>query len=352
MDMMVEFVNLGHQVIAVGQETETVWKQKFAECGIDYQQLPVDRNGMNPLRDLKSIAELDRFMKREKPDCLFIYQMKTVIYGCIMAKKNKIENVYPLIAGLGSIFRGVSLKSKILRQILMIEYKIALKNSKSIMFQNQDDLFVFVNRNIIKKDKAFIINGSGVNIKKFTVTPLPKQVTFLMITRLIKDKGIIEYLEACKSIKKKYSNLRCLLVGPYDTNPSALKPMELDEYIKDGVIEYFGEQEDVRPFLHQSSVFILPSYHEGTPKTVLEAMASGRAVITTNAPGCKETVVDGVNGFLVPVKNVEIIIEKMRYFITNPDVIKQMGLAGRKIAEEKYDVKKVNAAIMQIMGIY
>ena len=159
----------------------------------------------------------------------------------------------------------------------------------------------------------------------------------------------MEYLEACREFKRLHSQARCMLVGPYDTNPSALRKEELQKYIEDGSVEYFGEQEDVRPFLAQASVFVLPSYHEGTPKTVLESMACARAVITTDAPGCRETVADGVNGFLVPIGNASAVVEKMELLFRKPELVKKMGEEGRKLAEEKYDVKKVNRSIMDIM---
>jgi glycosyltransferase involved in cell wall biosynthesis len=180
---------------------------------------------------------------------------------------------------------------------------------------------------------------------------LPKEPAFLFIGRLIKDKGIMEYLEACKEVKGKHPKVRCLLVGPYDSNPSALKPEELNPYIESGIIEYFGEQSDVRPFIAQCSTYLLPSYHEGTPKTVLEAMAMGRPIITSDAPGCRETVTDGINGYLVKVKDIKGLINKMEYLISNQDICKKMGVESAKIAREKYDVKIINQSIMQIMGL-
>ena len=185
----------------------------------------------------------------------------------------------------------------------------------------------------------------------FTPTPLPKIPTFLFIGRLIRDKGIQEYLAACRIVKGNHRNVRCLLVGPYDTNPTAIKPEGLQEYIDDGTIEYFGEQLDVRPYINQCSVFVLPSYHEGTPKTVLEAMASGRAVITTDAPGCKETVDGTRNGYLVIPKDVNVLSEKMAYPAMHPELVEQMGNEGRRIAEVKFDVRHINNIILSIMNL-
>ncbi len=275
MDMMKDFIEKGHTVIALGSEPESDWKEKFKEYNIDYRQLYVERNGVNPLKDLKTLRSLYTFMKKENPDKIFAYQAKTVVYGSIAAKLNGISEVYPLIAGLGSIFRGQGFKNKIVKTIMKIEYWAACKCSKKVFFQNQDDKNEFIQNGLIKDNKTVIINGSGVNLEKFKPTPLPQEPAFLFIGRLIKDKGIMEYLEACKEIKVKHPKVRCLLVGPFDSNPSALKPEELKPYIESGVIEYFGEQSDVRPFISQCSTYVLPSYHEGTPKTVSRGHGNG-----------------------------------------------------------------------------
>ena len=225
-----------------------------------------------------------------------------------------------------------------------------MKKCPLVFFQNRDDEKVFRDFGIIKNQEVKVIHGSGVNTEEFVPVPLPEKPAFLCISRLIKDKGVYEYLEACKRVKKEYPEVRCMLVGPYDTNPTALKPEELQPFTDIG-IEYFGEQEDVKPYIKQCSVFVLPSYREGTPKTNLEAMACGRAVITTDAPGCKETVADGENGFLVPVKDVDSIYTKMKWFIENHDAAESMGSKGRLMAEKIFDVKKVNNSICEAMGV-
>jgi glycosyltransferase involved in cell wall biosynthesis len=348
---MKEFIKTGHSVIALGPEPEEVWGEKFKEYNIEYKQLFVERNGINPIKDLKTLRALQLFMKVEKPDKIFAYQAKTVIYGSIAAKLNGIYEVYPLIAGLGTILRGSGIKNKLIKSIMKMEYYVACKFCKKVFFQNPDDRNDFIQNGLIRGDKTIIINGSGVNLEKFKPTPLPQVPTFLFIGRLIKDKGIMEYLEACKVLKHKHPHIRCLLVGPFDSNPSALKPKELQTYLNNGVIEYFGEQSDVRPFISQCSIYVLPSYHEGTPKSVLEAMAMGRPIITSNAPGCRETVIDGVNGYLVKVKDVQGLIKRMEYFISNHDICKKMGEESLKIAINKYDVKKINQSIMNVMGL-
>ena len=195
------------------------------------------------------------------------------------------------------------------------------------------------------------LNGSGVNLEKFARQPFPETFGFLCVSRLIRDKGVMEYLSACRMVKKQQPDIRCLLVGPFDSNPSALKPNELQPYIDDGSIEYFGEQSDVRPYLAQCSVFVLPSYREGIPKSVLEAMSCGKAILTTDAPGCRETVADGKNGYLVPVKDVKTLAEKMLFLYRNPGICEQMGNASRQIAEQRFDVRLVNQVILQTMRV-
>jgi glycosyltransferase involved in cell wall biosynthesis len=351
MDMMKDFIKHGHSVIALGPEPESNWKSKFEENGIHYKQLFVERNGINPFSDLRTYQELKQFMKEEKPDKVFAYQAKTVVYGSLAAKANGITEVYPLIAGLGSIFRGVGLKNKIIKTIMKTEYRLACNASKKMFFQNNDDKNEFINNGLIKEDKIVIINGSGVNLEKFKPEPLPDTPAFLFIGRLIKDKGVMEYLEACKRIKAEYPEVRCLLVGPYDSNPSALQSEELHPFIEQGIIEYFGEQSDVRPYLKQCSTYVLPSYHEGTPKTVLEAMAIGRSIITSDAPGCRETVTDGYNGFLVSIKDVNGLVDKMRTLIEDQETNRIMAERSLKLAKEKYDVNIVNKSIMKTMQL-
>ncbi len=351
LDMMKSFIENGHEVVAVGSESINEWKDEFKKHDIKYLNINVDRNGINPLKDLKTLVELYKIINREEPEKIFSYQAKTVIYGSIAAKINGMTEVYSLIAGLGSIFRGKGIKNSLIKTVIKLEYNVASKYNKKLFFQNEDDRNLFIKEGIVNKNNTVIINGSGVNTTKFIPKPLPEENIFLFIGRLIKDKGIIEYLEAAKKVKKLYPETRFLLVGPFDSNPSSLKSEDLEPYISKGIIEYYGYQEDVRPFIEQSSVFVLPSYHEGTPKTVLEAMAMGRSIITTNAPGCRETVNNGVNGFLVSSKNTDDLVEKMITLINNPNLKKQMGKKSLQIVKEKYDVEIVNQCIIEAMKL-
>lgn len=352
MDMMRAFISAGNTVIAVGQGLEKDWADKFADEGVEYRQIPISRNGLNAFADIKTYFALKKLIAQTRPDKIFTYQAKSIVYGTMAAHSidPKIE-VYALVAGLGSIFRGDGLKNRIVRNILSFQYKAAFKFAKAVIFQNGDDRDDIINYGLVESAKTEIVHGSGVNISKFTQQPLPARKGILYIGRLIADKGVREFVAVAERIKVRHPDVRCMVVGPFDTNPSALTPNELQNYISRGVIEYFGEQSDVRPYIEQCSVYVLPSYHEGTPKTVLEAMAMGRPIVTSNAPGCRQSIEDGVNGFLVPVKNVDAIEKAVLRILNDEELAKKFSRESRRIAEDKYDVNKVNAEIMRIMKL-
>ena len=351
-DMMKDMLLAGWEVVAAGQMPEVEWSDKFSEIGVRYVQINVARNGLNPFGDLTTLRELKRLIQSERPDKIFAFQAKTIVYGAMAARQMGITEFYPMVGGLGSIFRGHGLKNKVLRAIMLRLYKQAFSKSRKVFFQNNDDKKVMVDAGLLPESQIVMIHGSGVNLHNFAVVDIPQSPAFLYIGRLIKDKGVCEYLESCRKIKQILGDkVRCMLVGPFDSNPSALKPQELQPLIDSGVIEYFGEQSDVRPFIAQASIYVLPSYHEGTPKTVLENMAMGRPIITTDVPGCRETVVNGSNGYLVQAKNVDALVDKMQYLAQHPDLVLKMGRKSREMAESTFDVKAVNRTILSTMGM-
>jgi len=345
-------VKLGHKVICLGPEAG--FEQPLQELGADYRQIPLHRTGLNPLKDVKTLFSLRKVLKEIKPDIVFSYTVKPIVYGSIAAHMAGVRRMYALISGLGYVFIGQTFKQRLLTQIVAFLYRRGLKYNQVVFFQNPDDLHLFVSKSIVPKTvKPVLVNGSGVNIEKFAFAP-PKlsPVTFLLIARLIKDKGILEYVESARLLKQKYPAAKCQLLGPLDINPAAITQEQLERWTKEGIIEYLGKTNDVRPYIADASVFVLPSfYREGTPRSVLEAMSMGRPIITTDAPGCRETVIDGKNGFLVSVKDVDALKSAMEKFILEPDLISQMGKQSRIIAEEKYDVRKVNRAILKEMGL-
>ena len=234
---------------------------------------------------------------------------------------------------------------------MSILYKIGFGCADTVIFQNTDDKEQFVNENLIKADKCQVVNGSGVNMERFNVVPYPEQMTFFMLSRVMYSKGIREYLEACEIVKSKYPDGRCMLLGACEGIQDSLPQEDLNTYIEKGIVEHFGETDTVADYYKQCSVYVLPSYREGTPRTVLEAMAMGRAVITTHAPGCRETVIDGETGFLVPVQNSQAVAEKMIEFIENPKLVETMGKKSHEYCKNKFDVIKVNEEMCKYLKI-
>lgn len=352
LDLLKAFKNLGYQIVAFAPDINSVVIDILNDYQIRFIQIPMSRDGLNPISNLISIYNLYKFLKKEKPDEIILYTIKPVLLGSVAASLAKVRHIYSIVTGLGYVFISESIKAKILRFFVEKIYTFAFKLNKKVFFMNLDDKQLFVNKSILSSEKAILINGSGVNIDYYAFTQsFPKEVTFLFIGRLINDKGINEFITAVRKLKSKYPQIVCKLVGPLDDNPAALCQNELDKIVDEKIIHYLGHLEDVRPTIVSSSVLVLPSYREGVPRSVLEAMSIGRPIITTDAPGCRETVVDGLNGFLVPVKDSESLAAAMEKFILNPELIASMGLESRKIVEEKFDVYKVNEIVINAMNI-
>lgn len=342
-DLIREILKKNHYVVAVAPEIEA--KEKVNSLGAVYYAVPFARAGTSFFMDIKLVIDLVRIIREVKPDITFGYTIKPVVYGTIASKISGVRYRYSMITGLGSMFIGKRIS--IVKIISKILYKVSLMLNHKIFFQNPDDLNDFIKQKLVNKEKTVVVNGSGVNLSYYRLTPLPNELSFLMIARIIRDKGVIEFLEACREIKEIYPNVRCFLLGGYDRNPTVLDKDLLDQYCKNGYIEYFGKVSDVRPYITKCSVFVLPSYREGTPRSVLEAMSMGRPIITTDVPGCRETVKDGINGFLVPVKDTKSLFMKMEWFISNKDKISSMGKASYEYCLEKFDVRKVNEQIIK-----
>ncbi len=350
-ELIIEFIKKNFEVILVAPERDNFTKDVFPNLPVKYYEVNFDRTGINFFKDLKTIYHLIKIMKIEKPVLTYAFGgAKAAIYTTIASYFAKIRNNYCMINGLGSIFRGEGVKSTIIRFIMILLFKASLSKSDGVLFQNKDDLEVFIKNKLVNQNKCKIVNGSGVNLEKFKYSiPNTDHLIFLFVGRLLKDKGIYEFVEAAKEIKKEFPSIEFWVVGGFDTNPTAVKEEEVLCWQRNGYIKYFGYQDNVFQYYTKSSVFVLPSYHEGTPRTNLEAMAVGRPIITTDAPGCRETVVNNMNGFLIKVKDSEALAEKMRFFIQNPNKILEMGLASYHIAVEKYDVHKVNKSILDFL---
>ena len=321
--------------------------------GVRVHHIPLQRTGLNPVRDLRLLLSLIVLMLRLRPRYVLSYTIKPVVYGSIAAWLAGVEHRFALVTGLGYAFTGTaSGKRALLRRLIQRLYRFALKRTHRVFFQNPDDEALFREFELLPEIvPSSVVNGSGVDVAEYSVAPLPDNPSFLLIARLLGDKGVREYAQAAQLVKAVYPEAVFRLVGWIDDNPDVITQRELDQWVDSGLLEFLGRLDDVRPAISDCSVYVLPSYREGTPRTVLEAMAMGRAVITTDAPGCRETVVDGDNGFLVPVKDVNALADAMIKMVATPGLAASMGERSRRIAEEKYDVHKVNAAMLEGMGI-
>ena len=346
---------LSVHVAVPGLPVGSTMRQHLEARGLQVHDIPLRRTGMNPFADLRSLLNLWRLMRRIRPDYVLGYTIKPVIYGSLAARLTRVPLRFALITGLGYAFQGQENRRDwrgLLRALVQRLYAVALHGTHKVFFQNPDDQALFRELGILPlATPSLVVNGSGVDVAEYSVAPLPTAPRFLLIARLLGDKGVREYADAARQVRSRHPQAQFGLVGWIDDNPDAIKQTELDAWVAEGVVEYLGRLNDVRPAIADCSVYVLPSYREGTPRTVLEAMAMGRAIITTDAPGCRETVEDGDNGFLVSVKAVDELAAAMLRFVEQPLLAAKMGSRSRQIAEEKYDVHKVNAVMLKEMGI-
>lgn len=457
----------GHEVVAVAGEPRPEVAATLQDWGVQFEPVKLSRAGMRPWEDCRTFFELRRLMRRVQPDIVFAYTIKPVIWGGFAARCTGVRKSFSLITGLGYAFsvrdEGGKLKAeansktsdhrhaqesrkskvesrseiasneelgttnqeprtprsgkqRLAGWVAKRLYKLSLKFSTKVFFQNPDDMQEFVDLRLVAADKCAVVSGSGVDIEYFQTvdrrrkTTDLQQPTFLLIARLLWDKGIGEYVQAAKLLKTadsrqvqesqkpkvenrnerttnqkprtnlkelstKHQTPKFLLAGALDPNPASITQKQLDAWTNEGTIEYLGYLDDVRAAYQKCSVYVLPSYREGTPRTVLEAMSMGRPIITTDAPGCRETVRGkaesrkskvesrneeyeirgdlkiGANGILIPPRNAEALAEAMQYFIENPEQIAIMGHESRRYVEERYDVHKVNAVMLNVMGL-
>ncbi len=344
-DLIKDVIARGHEVVVTGPDQTDV--DKITDLGARFVEIPMNKTGTSILGDLRYCKALTELFRKERPDVTLGYTVKPCIYGAIAAKRAGVPKVASMITGGGYTFIATSLKARILGVIVRFLYKIGLNRADHVVFQNNDDLNEFCENNLVQRSKCFMVNGSGVNLERFTAAPFPERLTFLMISRLLKSKGVGEYLEAARIVKQNHPEVRFCLLGKFETAMQDALPREyVQKFINDGIVERFEETSDVRPYYAECSVYVLPSYREGTPRTVLEAMATGRPIITTDTQGCRETVRNGENGFLVPVRNVSELAEKMLVFCGNSANLASMGAASRRYVEEKFDVNRVNQTII------
>lgn len=355
-DFIAALIANDYDVLCAAPDFRQKYIEKLEALGAKTVEFDLQRTGLNPLNDLKSISQLKKIIAVYKVDLVFPYTIKPVVYGSIAARKCNVP-VVSLITGLGLTFSGVNFKAKALQILTQEMYRYALRKNEMVIFQNQDDQQLFSDKNItVKNQNTQVVDGSGINLDRFDFRVRKKQtgdaIKFVIVGRLIKEKGVALFIEAARKLKTKFSNAEFHLIGrPPDNNPSSLSEAALRAYNEQGLVVYHGHQTNVVSLLSEADVFVLPSYYrEGVPRSILEALSIGMPIITTLMPGCKETVDDGKNGFLIKPEELEPLIDSMKFFLENPDQISIMGKESRKLAENKFDVHIINDQLLKIIN--
>jgi len=351
-----DILDRGHTVLAFAPDFNDDTRNAVREMGAIPVSYSLSRSGMNPFGDLSDLLKLIRLLKTHKPDLIFASMAKPVVLGMLAAKIIGVPRRYAMIEGLGYAFTETgmrrTLKQFVSRIALQFLYKSAFKFADKVFFLNRDDKEDFLGIKLIASQRVCLIDGIGIDLNRWRQSePATKPLCFLMIARLMNSKGVPQFIEAARQIKSKYPETRFVLLGSIEGSPDALNAQDVDSIVNDGLIEWPGRV-DVREYLEQSSVFVLPSYYrEGLPRSSLEALATGRAIITTDSPGCRETVMNGKNGFLVQPRKVGELVSAMEKFINTPDLVRTMGEASRELAESRFDIQEINKSIVEQMGL-
>jgi glycosyltransferase involved in cell wall biosynthesis len=301
------------------------------------------------------MARLALRLREIRPDAVLTYFIKPVIYGTLAAALSGVPRRFALVAGLGYMFSDDRKDGAgtLLRRLVRFLYGAAFSRCEKVFLQNYEDLTELVELGLLAREKAVRLNGTGVELGRLRpVPPVLSPPTFLLMARLLKQKGVREYAAAAGVVKTLHPDARFILLGDVDPNPNSVSRAEVESWVAKGILEWPGQVTDVLPYIAQSSVYVLPSYYrEGVPRSTQEAMAMGRPVITTDNTGCRETVIDGVNGFIVPVRDEQALAKAMLRFVEQPGLIEPMGRESRRLAEERFDVNKVNDTMLAEMGV-
>lgn len=349
-----ELVARGHKVLGVAPALDQKTHKGLTAMGAESVEFTLDRTGLNPLADLRSIRELTELFREWEPDVVMGYTPKGAIYASLAAARANVPRIVPMVTGLGySFLPGGGLKGQLVRRVTERLYRRAFAVSHGVIFHNDDDARVLMAAGVVPRHISInVVRGSGVDLDHFREQPLPdiaEGLTFLMIARLVRYKGVEEYCEAAQRLFGQGVKARCLLVGPPENGPAAFPAEELLKFKP--AIRYLGPAEDVRRHLGRCHVYVLPSYGEGMPRTVLEALATGRPIITTDTRGCRETVHPRENGFLVPVGDPAGLASAMMEFFKRPDLLAPMSRKSRELAEAEFDVRKVNQSMIEALGL-
>ena len=327
--------------------------RRMGALPIDYD---LERTGTSLRQDIASTGQLTGLLRRHKPDGVLSYFMKPVIYGTLAARFAGVPRRYAMIEGLGYAFTDIGISSvrrKVLKATMQVLLRVSLRQARRVIFLNADDRGELVAAGIVKEGRTVVLGGIGLKLADFPPADVPREgpPVFVMISRLILEKGVFDFVEAARRVRREHPDARFLLVGGLDPKPGSMTREQLHALAAEGLIEWPGEVGDVRPFLREATAFVLPSYREGVPRSTQEAMAIGRAVITTDVPGCRATVRDGVNGFLVPPRDPGKVAEAMMHFVRDRSLAVVMGGESRRIAEREFDADIVNRRLLGYMDV-
>jgi glycosyltransferase involved in cell wall biosynthesis len=328
-------------IVACGAGTG---EARLSAAGIECRPFPLSRSGGNPLEETASFRALWRIFREERPDLVHHVTIKPVIYGTPAARWSGVPAVVNAVPGMGFVFTRRGLGARLRRQLVRFMYRIALVHpNMHVIFQNADDMQSFIDARVVDRSRTTLIRGSGVDLGEFAPGPEPPgAVTFLLVGRMIRHKGVVEYVEAARVARESYPDWRFLLVGDVDPgNPASLTPDELLDWVAEGTVEWLGRRSDVARLIASAHVVVLPSYREGLPKTLLEAAACGRAMIATDIAGCREVVRHGVTGLLVPPRTHEELASAMITLGTRPELRQRFGRAAREKAEAVFSIEDV-----------
>ncbi|HSS01798.1 MAG TPA: glycosyltransferase family 4 protein [Kofleriaceae bacterium] len=346
----------GHRVTVVSPEPARIMQAALAELGGTYREWPVKRTGIDPADDLRSANHLRSVLREEQPDVVLAYQIKAVLIAPLAARLARVGRVVTLVNGLGAVFDdhgfGRTWKAKVAR----FAYGLSLRNVDEIVFQNADDPELLRSSGLLSARAHWrVVSGTGVDLTKLRLAPPHLDPpTFTLISRLLVSKGIRELVAAARIVRARFPEARFRLVGQLEAegHPGAVARAELDGWIAEGLIDYAGFSDDIAGVLAATTVFVLPSYYrEGVPRTNLEALAVGRPIVTTDWVGCRETVEEGVNGFLVAPKDPAALADRMQRYLRDPSLVARHGRASRELAERRFDIRTVNASMLDALRL-
>lgn len=340
LNLMRALNDAGHSVVAIAPLDE--YADSIRESGIRFLSVPISGEGVNPFVELRSVYCLWRIFRQEKIDIVLSYTPKGNLYSALASIVAGLKFV-PNVSGLGRAF----IKKSAVTRVVQVLYRITFRRAQRIFFQNNDDLNIFVNLGLVQADKTERLPGSGVDLSRFSPPSSVERpvgaFVFLLVARMLWDKGVGEYVTAARIVRETHPYARFQLLGFLDVaNPSAISRDQVDAWVDEGIVEYLGHTNDVRPFFAGADCVVLPSYREGVPRTLLEAAAMARPIVTTNAPGCKDTVLDGETGWLCEPANADDLASKLlKVLALSPLDRAEMGARGRSFVEASFDEKIV-----------